>query len=152
MFAVVQRLNDFRVPVNTSVKLRFSRRVKIIEDPPNEFGDIDEGEYTAPNQKSDNYENTENNGDQSHNQVCPFSDYCFSKIKALFIMIRRIVELQNLILGLMTLMRKFGMILQILMRMLRIIRTQNMPTILISMKQYVTNLLIIKKKKTKRYT
>jgi hypothetical protein len=38
---VVQRLNDFRVPINSTVKLTFSRRVKL----PTEFGDIDEGEY-----------------------------------------------------------------------------------------------------------
>lgn len=39
---IVQRLNDFRVPVNTDIKLRFSRRVKIVADGPGEFGDIDE--------------------------------------------------------------------------------------------------------------
>ena len=41
---MVQRLNDFRVPVNSTIKLTFSRRVKL----PSEFGDIDEGEYAPP--------------------------------------------------------------------------------------------------------
>lgn len=48
---LVQRLNDFRVPVNTDVQLRFSRRVKIVEDEPQpsgDFGDIDEGEPVGP--------------------------------------------------------------------------------------------------------
>lgn len=50
---IVQRLNDFRVPVNSDIQLRFSRRVKIIEDEPEEeqgggFTDADEN-ASAPN-------------------------------------------------------------------------------------------------------
>ena len=32
LYVVVQRLNDFRVPVNTDIQMRFSRRVKINEE------------------------------------------------------------------------------------------------------------------------
>lgn len=44
---IVQRLNDFRVPVNTDIQLRFSRRVKIDEGEAEEASgrnDIDESE------------------------------------------------------------------------------------------------------------
>ena len=64
---IVQRLNDFRVPVNSDIQLRFSRRVKIVEDEEPEegggggFADIDEDPPAT----------TGNSGDASEQQSPP---------------------------------------------------------------------------------
>ena len=60
---VVQRLGDFRVPVNGNIQMTFSRRVKIEQ----EFGDIDEGDYAAPTY--DNENGGGNNTEKDENDV-----------------------------------------------------------------------------------
>jgi curved DNA-binding protein CbpA len=65
---IVQRLNDFRVPINSDIQLRFTRRVKILDDLniEGESGEIDEDAPAPPShaEEADNAGPANGGGDE----------------------------------------------------------------------------------------